>query len=176
MPEPSQIYDVFLSHGSPDKPWVETLARELEGLGLKVFLDAHAIEPAANFPLVLSDALAASRFLVLVLSPHSTRDWVRLEWPSFLAHHGPHGRLLPVMLEPTEVPALLAALHRIDATDRDAARAAREIARIAGRPGELKEGDVRRLVLGQDLTFVLGREGEDLHITGQRRQEDHLVS
>jgi tetratricopeptide (TPR) repeat protein len=165
MPEPSQIYDVFLSHGSPDKPWVETLARELEGLGLKPFLDAQVIEPAANFPLVLSDALAASRFLVLVLSPHSARDWVRLEWPSFLAHHGPHGRLLPVMLEPTEVPALLAALHRIDATDRDAARAAREIARIAGRPGELKEGDVRRLVLGQDLTFVLEMEGEDFRIT-----------
>ncbi|HEX3529733.1 MAG TPA: TIR domain-containing protein [Thermoanaerobaculia bacterium] len=165
MPEPSQVYDVFLSHGSPDQPWVATLARELEGLGLKPFLDAHAIEPAANFPLVLSDALAASRFLVLVLSPHSARDWVSLEWPSFLAHHGPRGRLLPVMLEPTAVPALLAALHRIDATDRDAARVAREIARIAGRPGELKEGDVRRLVLGQDLAFVLGREGEDLRIT-----------
>jgi hypothetical protein len=59
MPEPSEVYDVFLSHGSPDKPWVETLARELEGLGLKPFLDARAIEPAANFPLVLSDALAA---------------------------------------------------------------------------------------------------------------------
>ena len=31
MDEP---YDVFLSHGSPDKPWVESLACELEGLGL----------------------------------------------------------------------------------------------------------------------------------------------
>ncbi len=165
MPEPSQVYDVFLSHGSPDQPWVATLARELQGLELKPFLDVRAIEPAANFPLVLSDALAASRFLVLVLSPHSARDWVSLEWPSFLAHHGPRGRLLPVMLEPAEVPALLAALHRIDATDRDAARVAREIARIVGRPGGLKEGDVRRLVFGQDLAFVLGREGEDLRIT-----------
>ncbi|MFY9824093.1 MAG: tetratricopeptide repeat protein [Thermoanaerobaculia bacterium] len=165
MPEPAQVYDVFLSHGSPDKPWVETLAHELEGLGLKPFLDARAIEPAANFPLVLSDAIAASRFLVLVLSPQAARPWVNLEWPSFLAHHGPQDRLIPVMLEPAEVPPLLAALHRIDATDRDAARVAREIARIAGRPGELKEGDVRRLVIGQDLTFVLGWEGEDFRIT-----------
>lgn len=165
MPEPQKTWDVFLSHGSPDKPWVETLASELEGLGLQPFLDAREIEPADSFPLVLSDGLASSRFLVLILSPHSSRQWVNLEWASFLSQHGPLGRLIPVMLEPTEIPALLTSFQRIDATDRDAARVAREIARIAGRPGQLKEGDPRRLVLGQDLVFNLSREGDNLQIT-----------
>jgi len=59
---------------------------------------------------------------------------------AFLVHHGPQGRLLPVLLEPTEVPPLLAAIQQIDARDRDAARVAREIALLAGRPAELQEG------------------------------------
>ncbi|HEX5714522.1 MAG TPA: TIR domain-containing protein, partial [Thermoanaerobaculia bacterium] len=169
---PAEDFDVFLSHGTPDKPWVETLASELRALGLKAFYDLDVLEPTDSFPLVLSQGLARSRFLVLILSPRSDRPWVRQEWAAFMAHHGPEGRLVPVLLEATEIPALLAAVQRIDATDRDAARVAREIARIAGRPGELPKGDARRLVLGQDLVFALEIEGEDLRVTdptGQTR-------
>lgn len=158
-------WDVFLSHGSPDKPWVETLAAELQSQGLRPFLDAREIEPGDSFPRVLSDGLAGSWFLVLILSPHSSRPWVNQEWESYLAHHGPLGRLLPVLLEPTEIPVLLASIQRIDATDRDAARVAGEIARRAGRPGDLKPGDARRLVLGQDLVFHLAPDGDELRIT-----------
>lgn len=161
----AEEFDVFLSHGSPDKPWVETLATELKALGLKPFLDVEAIEAPENFVRILNEGIARSRFLVLILSPHSDRAWVRQEWTSFLAHHGPEGRLVPVLLESTPVPALLAPVQRIDATDRDAARVAREIARIAGRPGELPKGDTRRLVLGQDLVFSLEMDGDDLRVT-----------
>jgi TIR domain-containing protein len=153
--EPLQPWDVFLSHGGLDKLWVQTLADELTALGLRPFLDVREIEPADSFPGILSRGLASSRFLVLILSPRSSRPWVDLEWQSFLAQHGPLGRVLPVLLEATEIPALLASIQRIDATDRDAARVAREIARIAGRPGHLKEGDFRGLVLGQDQVFNL---------------------
>jgi tetratricopeptide (TPR) repeat protein len=159
------LWDVFLSHGSPDKPWVESLTAELRALGLRPFLDAREIEPGDSFPHVLSDGLAGSRFLVLILSPHSSRPWVNLEWASYLSHHGPLGRLIPVLLEPTEIPTLLASVQRIDATHRDAARVAGEIAHLAGRPGELKEDDARRLVLGQDLVFHLAHEGEELRVT-----------
>jgi hypothetical protein len=143
---------------------VQTLADELAALGLQPFLDIREIEPADSFPGVLSRGLAGSRFLVLILSPRSSRPWVDLEWQSFIAHHGPLGRVLPVLLESTEIPALLASIQRIDATDRDAARVAREIAHIAGRPGQLKKGDVRRLVRGQDLVFNLSWEGEELRL------------
>lgn len=165
MPEPQKTYDVFLSHGSPDKPWVDTLASELETLGLLPFLDLRQIQPADSFPQVLSDGLASSRFLALILSPHSARAWVDLEWQSYLAHHGPDRRILLVLLESTEIPALLASIQRIDATDRNAARVAADIAQIAGRPGQLKEGDARRLVLGQDLVFNISREGDELRLT-----------
>jgi hypothetical protein len=173
--EPLRTWDVFLSHGGPDKPWVQTLADELAALGLQPFLDVREIEPADSFPGVLSRGLAGSRFLVLILSPRSSRPWVDLEWQSFIAHHGPLGRVLPVLLESTEIPALLASIQRIDATDRDAPRVAREIAHIAGRPGQLKEGDVRRLVLGQDLVFNLSREGEDLCLIDPLGRKDPQI-
>lgn len=161
----ASVFDVFLSHGTPDKPWVETLAAELTALGLHPFLDMEVVEAGESFPMGLSRGLAESRFLVLILSPHSDRPWVRQEWAAFMAHHGPEGRILPVVLEPTEIPPLLAAVHRIDATDRDAARVAREIARVIGRPADLPEGDTRRLVLSQDLLFSLAVEGDELRVT-----------
>jgi TIR domain len=161
----TSVFDVFLSHGTPDKPWVETLAAELTALGLHPFLDLDILGAGDSFPLVLSRGLAESRFLVLILSPHSDRPWVRQEWASFMAHHGPEGRILPVLLESTEIPTLLTSIQRIDATDRDAARVAREIARIAGRPADLPEGDNRQLVLGQDLLFSLAIKGDELRVT-----------
>jgi hypothetical protein len=146
---------------------VQTLADELAALGLQPFLDVREIEPADSFPGVLSHGLAGSRFLVLILSPRSSRPWVDLEWQSFIAHHGPLGSVLPVLLESTEIPALLASIQRIDATNRDAARVAREIAHLAGRPGQFKEEDVRRLVLGQDLVFNLSREASRMRLLSQ---------
>jgi len=95
VPEPAVVYDVFLSHGTPDKPWVETLDAELRSLGLQPFLDRAEIGPGQSFPEVLSRGLAASRFLVLVLSPHSNRPWVDQEWQAFLAHSGPSFSSLP---------------------------------------------------------------------------------
>jgi tetratricopeptide (TPR) repeat protein len=161
----AETYDVFLSHGTPDKPWVETLAKELDALGLRVFLDAYEIEAGDTFPVTLSNALRDSRFLVLILSPHSTRPWVELEWASFMAKHGPLGRILPVMLENTEVPTILEPVQRIDGTHRDAARVAGELATVVGLPTDLRNADARGLVIGQDLVFVLGRDGDELTIT-----------
>jgi hypothetical protein len=170
----SDGYDVFLSHASADKPWVRTLAEELAGQGLRVFLDERELKPADNFVLGLSDALRKSRFLVLVLTPHSVdRPWVEQEWTSFMAAHGPVGRLIPVLLDPVQVPAILQSVQYIHATHRDAARVAREMAERIGRPGELREGDARSLYIGQSLAVVLEpREGgESLHITDPAGRE-----
>ncbi len=52
MPDTSR-YDLFLSHGIPDKPWVKTLARELQTLGLEIFLDTVEIRLGENFVLSL---------------------------------------------------------------------------------------------------------------------------
>jgi hypothetical protein len=114
-------FDLFLSHASPDKEWVLTLAERLETLGLRVFVDTREIVVGDNFVLRLSDGLERSRYMVLVLSSRTEqRPWVMQEWTSFVAGHGPLGRLLPVNIDAVELPAILAATQAMDATDRDA--------------------------------------------------------
>jgi hypothetical protein len=58
-PVDSGGFDVFLSHASPDKPWVIRLAEELAALGLRVFLDRDELRPVDTN---LLTALLASLF------------------------------------------------------------------------------------------------------------------
>ncbi|MCP4658152.1 MAG: TIR domain-containing protein, partial [bacterium] len=135
--------------------------------------DESAIDGGDNFVFELSAGLKNSRYLVLVLSRHSARPWVEQEWTSFMVRNGP-GRIQVVAIESAEVPAILASFQRFDARDRDAVAVARDLARVIGRPGEFRKGDTRRLVIGQDLVFGLGREGDGLTVTdpeGRTRQE-----
>jgi hypothetical protein len=164
---PSDAYDLFISHASPDKPWVRTLTRELQSLGLRVYLDEAEIRPATDFVLSLDHALGKSRFLVLVLTPRAlASQWVEKEWTSFFARHGPLGRVLTVMLETVEPPTLLRSIQYLNALDQDAARVARELAAIVGRPDDLSRDDSRRLLLGQHLVFTMALKDDVLAVTG----------
>ena len=70
-------HDLFLSRVTPNKAWVLTLAQALEALGLPVFVDNLEIGPDHNWVIRLSDALEHSRYLVPVLSDHTSgRYWV----------------------------------------------------------------------------------------------------
>ncbi len=167
-------YDLFLSHSSADKDWVRPLCETLQREGLRVFLDESDIQPPENYVRTLNDAIEQSRFLVLVSTPHAVANkWVELEWTSFIAQHGPSGRIIVADLESADLPALLKTLQRVDAKDRDIDRVAAELVTIVGRAAELMEGDSRALLFSQDLVFVLGREGDQLCITdptGKTRQ------
>jgi len=119
------LYDIFLSYPSNERSWIEVLCNELERQSIKCFLDEKDIQPGKNSILALSEALERSRFLVLLLSKESvSRPWVTQEWSAFVAFHGPTDRILPVMLEPVEIPAILSPIQVIQATDRNAARVA----------------------------------------------------
>jgi hypothetical protein len=49
-----------------------------------------------------------------------------------MAGHGPFGRVLPLRIDAVGLPPILAATQAIDATDRDAARAADALLRVVG--------------------------------------------
>ncbi len=160
-------YDVFLSHGTPDKPWVRALAGELEKLGLRVFLDERDLKAGQNWVIGLGEALATSRYLVLILSTASTeRPWVIQEWTSYMAEHSPLGRVLPVRIDDVELPTILKATHALDATHRDARRTAAEILACIGDPARLAVDDPRRAYLSRNLVFTLSREDEELRAIG----------
>ncbi len=161
-PQSDGEYDVFLSHATPDKEWVLSLADRLEHLGLRVFVDTREIAVGQNFVLRLDEGLERSRYMVLVLSKHTEeRPWVMQEWTSYLAEHGPLQRLLPVQVDSVALPTILKATQAIDATHREADRVADELFKAIGDPATLEEDDARRLVLGRDFVFTLTREGAE---------------
>ena len=158
-------YDIFLSHASPDKAWVVSLGERVEALGLRVFVDALAIDPGDNWVVRLSDALERSRYLVLVLSSATAdRPWVIQEWTSFVAGHGPLGRLLPVKIDAVDLPFILNATQAIDATHRDPQQVADSLFAVVGDLATLGPDDARRLVLGRDLVFTLSRDDDTLTV------------
>jgi hypothetical protein len=176
--ESASGFDLFLSHASADKEWVRRLKAELENEGLRSFLDERELQPGGNWVLDLSEGLLQSRFLVLVLTRESIgRPWVTQEWTMFLAKHGPHGRVFPVLLESVELPTILGPVQSLDARDRDPARVARELARLIGRPGELpadlKELDEQIERLLQDVEEAATNQDFEL-AAALRDQADRL--
>ena len=143
--EPSNRYDLFLSHGTPDKEWVRALQKELEAEGLRAFLDEKELKPGDNFVIGLSDGLKNSRFLILIITRETlSRPWVVQEWTGYMAKYGPTGRIIPVLLEPQEkidLPPILCSIQALQADDRDATRVALKLAQLVGRPTDLMEGD-----------------------------------
>jgi hypothetical protein len=83
-------YDLFLSHSSCDKQWVERLGSDLEAqtVGerrIRVFLDVWDIPYGANIPLRLEEALTKSAFVAVVMTPEMlTSEWCKAEWSSQL--------------------------------------------------------------------------------------------
>ena len=175
--EPSNRYDLFLSHGTPDTEWVRDLQEALKAKGLRAFLHETNLEPGTNWPLALGEALRQSRFLALIITRQSlSRLWVEHEWTSYMAMHGPTGRIIPValdLIEIHELPESLRAIQCLHAQHRNVERVALKLAQIVGLLGELKEGDARRLTLGQELVFDVERAGDLIVMegpTGPRRE------
>ncbi|MEM8950969.1 MAG: tetratricopeptide repeat protein [Pseudomonadota bacterium] len=163
MTLPTGEFDIFLSHASPDKPWVETLKGKLEAFGLRVWLDQDEIRAGDNWVVKLSDGLEKSRYMVLVLSDHTAdRAWVIQEWTSFMGGHGPLGRLLPVTLDSVQLPFILKATQAIAGVDRDAERVAAEIFKAVGDPKTLATNDPKRMLFGRNLVFTVSRDGDEL--------------
>ncbi len=70
-------YDVFISHRSDDKPWVRTLAGNLQKASLEVFFDEWSLVPGESFVAGLERGLAASKSGVMVCTPGTLEsDWV----------------------------------------------------------------------------------------------------
>ncbi|MGE0642341.1 MAG: TIR domain-containing protein [Nitrospira sp.] len=152
-PAEPQRCDLFLSHGSPDKPWVRTLYQHLTAAGVKSYLDEVAIEAGDNFVCNLSNGIGRTDTFVIVVS-HGTmaRPWVEHEWTSFLATHGPHSRIIPVLLDDVQLPPFLRPYQVIHAIDRDASAVVARIVRALGKGQHIAFAE---RYTGQSLIFTL---------------------
>src|SRR2546421_4758514 len=97
----------FLSHASPDKPWVIPFAARLRARGLDVRLDQWEIMLGDGLiRRIYDEGLGQADAVVVVLSPASVESrWVREEIEvATVRRIEEKCRIVPVILEECEVP------------------------------------------------------------------------
>lgn len=117
-------YDAFISHRSDDKPWVRTLATNLQKAGLSVFLDEWELVPGDSFVAALEQGLENSAGGALVCTPGALESgWVRAEYDRMIARRASRGdgfRLVPVVLDPCAPKfPFLESVHHVDFSQPD---------------------------------------------------------
>ncbi len=70
-----QHYDLFLSHSHGDADLVESVARQLQQLGLSCFLDRWEMVPGESSVIGLEEALAASDAVAVIVAEHGIGRW-----------------------------------------------------------------------------------------------------
>ena len=118
-PDAEYRYWAFISYSSKDKSWARWLQRAIESYGIParlvdhptpvgdpaprrlrpLFRDRSELPAAADLGTQIETALRASRYLIVVCSPHATQSrWVDKEIATFRAMDRP-GRVLAVVVD-----------------------------------------------------------------------------
>ncbi len=119
-PQNNTAYDVFISHRSLYKPWVETLAHNLRKRGYKVWLDTWELVPGRNFAPGLQRGLDAARKGILVATPDAVDSgWVREEYEAMLSRkqRDPGFSIVPLVFGEFPDLPFLANVHCVDFRD-----------------------------------------------------------
>src|ERR1700737_132433 len=105
VPERRMQYDAFLSYAHRDNDVTSAIQKGLHRIGrrvgqlraLRVFRDTTNLEANPDLWAKITEALGGSRFMIVVLSPHSAAShWVNEEVNYWLKHHG-HESLMLVL-------------------------------------------------------------------------------
>jgi hypothetical protein len=109
---------VFLSHNSADKAWAERLAGAMQLAGAEVWFDSWKIRPGDSIPAAISEALASfDIFALLWSSGAAASSWVHNElnaaWMNLMTRAT--SRLIPILLDDSPLPTLVAHIQHIDA-------------------------------------------------------------
>ena len=88
-------YVVFISHSSSDSWVANQMAKEIEALGAKAWLDRHDLNGGDELRKQIVEGIRACREFVLLLSPQSTEShWVSIEIGAAL---GQRKRVTPIL-------------------------------------------------------------------------------
>src|SRR5689334_22099210 len=108
---------IFISYSRKDIDFARKLAGDLEKAGYEVWWDLTDLRGGDDWVRMIPDAIAASEFVIVVLSPNSViSDWVRKEYTQALSLRK---RVIPIMLAQTRVPFSLNTINYVDFTGED---------------------------------------------------------
>src|SRR4051794_37150028 len=127
--------DFFISHAGRDTGWAEWLAWQLQQAGYTVELDVWDWAPGQDFVSRMQAALeSADRLLAVCTEAYFASAFGGAELrAAFAQHAAAEGRILPVLVEPVNLPRLYAPLISLDLTGLDEATAAARLrVRLSG--------------------------------------------
>jgi hypothetical protein len=121
---------IFLTYASEQRSIAEKVAFSLRSRGFNVFLDSDDLPPGHSHAERVENAIKASDYFVLLVSPqslqqasdsHTALEFARRKW------RNQHGHILPVMVAPTqraELPEFLRAVTVLEPKDEVATEVA----------------------------------------------------
>lgn len=114
--------DIFLSYSRKDSEHALALADQFEQRGVEIWIDRHGIEGAERWAAEIVEGIRACPTFLVLLSPNSVSSEHVLRELSLATEKGK--RILPVMLEKTELPSTfqyaLTGLQYVKIADFDA--------------------------------------------------------
>ncbi|MCA9498537.1 MAG: toll/interleukin-1 receptor domain-containing protein [Nitrospira sp.] len=106
---------VFLSYAREDEDTAKALEEGLSSQGVSVWRDKAKLHSGERWPKALGEAIASQDFCVLLWSRHANgSSFVDLEWNTAIALKK---TVLPCLLDYTELPPALSAIHGIFGTE-----------------------------------------------------------
>ncbi len=139
MPPPP--LKAFISYAHRYRPWITTLARNLEtclesaGAKPEIFLDTTDLASGRSWVAQLQEGLAKADQLILVATPEALASpRVEDEWEAFinLRRDWAKGALHVVMLVDVPLPAFLERIQRLDFVEHDEEQYRRELQKLSG--------------------------------------------
>ena len=116
----ARLKTVFLIHSHKDAKPVRRLYRRLVGDRLNVWLDAMNLQPGQDWQRVIRDAILKSRVIVVCISEGFDKqqgyrhEELKLAFKRLRLLPDDDILIIPVRLEPCEMPHALRRLHRVD--------------------------------------------------------------
>jgi hypothetical protein len=101
---------IFLSHSSKDKFFVRELSDRLRSAGVNVWLDEAEIKIGDSLTTKIASAIETMQYFGVILSSNSiSSEWVQKELQIAISRELEQKKvvILPILLEPVEIPSFL---------------------------------------------------------------------
>jgi hypothetical protein len=111
---------VFLSYAKADAQMVDRVARDIQSQGVDVWMDRQDLRAGQEWLPQIEEAISKADFMLVFISKSSLDSkWVQREYQAALQQQVKSGgtRLIPVLLEPVDLPPFLASIQYIDLTE-----------------------------------------------------------